>query len=651
MLAGILEATQASPAAAPPPPPPPPPPATVDLRVVLSGRPNGSVADSGPNPRFDWRVNGVLQGSAIEVAAVTADGATAEFTFTYSGTLASLESVGVDFLNYHLNGITPRELRVHSFLVEGATYGALGANVTRTIFGTPDLVDSPPSDALLWRNGRIEAAGPFTGTVSPPPPPPIVSPPPPPPAGPIDPNFFTRSRARIAPLLESAMPFWARPQFLRDRYVAFGGSDSNPGTLSLPYKTLGRALLDGIGTAIWVRGDGPIRGVVSSSLVGNPGAWTAIRGYPGERAVIELPLGNLASVWAWELVNITGDYWLIEGLAIDASRVGRTMYDGHTITSEADADAWYISKGGYQTVDPQNRGHNMGTALNIGRQGGGSDPGRKTHHIVIRDVVACNAPGAGIALRRCDWDLQEDNLVFNNARGSGWGQSGATNFAPEAVEDGNQDTYRKIMRRLVGYNNRQLVPSVHDGDTSRDKDGNAFLLDLSRRYSGDKRAADYQYRTLFESCLGVGAGGCGVATVNYDHADIIGNTLYGNNRSPNNSSGEIRIGWSQDDRVIGNLCIGTRQGGLILNSVQNIGPVTFSHNICHGPNQPQTTGSNQLFADPRFVMASVDPAVMDFRLQANSPALGHVHPSLRASLDLLRQSKTLPDAGALWRNG
>ncbi|MBC8010333.1 MAG: hypothetical protein H7067_09570 [Burkholderiales bacterium] len=48
--------------------------------------------------------------------------------------------------------------------------------------------------------------------------------------------------------------------------------------------------------------------------------------------------------------------------------------------------------------------------------------------------------------------------------------------------------------------------------------------------------------------------------------------------------------------------------------------ITYSHNLYFGGNIAPTLGKGDRIADPRFVNASSDPAVADFRLRPDSPA-------------------------------
>lgn len=125
-----------------------------ELEIVLSGRPTtGDSTFAGPNPNFEWRVNGVAQGTGGTITAVTGTG-TQTFTLTYGG--GTITSFGVTFANYYNAGgsIGPREMTVHSGKI-GDQILAIDSTFRRTIYASPDnFVDY--GNGLLWNFGDGE---------------------------------------------------------------------------------------------------------------------------------------------------------------------------------------------------------------------------------------------------------------------------------------------------------------------------------------------------------------------------------------------------------------------------------------------------------------------------------------------------------------
>jgi parallel beta-helix repeat protein len=95
-------------------------------------------------------------------------------------------------------------------------------------------------------------------------------------------------------------------------YVAVSGSDSNPGTLSSPLRTINRAAsLAGPGTDIIVRG-GTYSGPVWIGNSGTAAAYITVHPYPGESVIIDgtgIPRGQ-------DLVGIGGNYVEFRGFEV-----------------------------------------------------------------------------------------------------------------------------------------------------------------------------------------------------------------------------------------------------------------------------------------------------------------------------------------------
>jgi len=338
------------------------------------------------------------------------------------------------------------------------------------------------------------------------------------------------------------------------------------------------------------------------------------------------------------------------------------MYDGTLIQSETQADTWYASKSGWGFVvsgqpgsnvaDPQSRGHNMGNAAVFG-----SWQQRKSRNITIRDCIFCNAPGAGLGIERADYVWLEYNLYTNNCRGSGFGQSGRTSFYAEAADNATSEfytdkRYRIVERGSVSHTNWMLTPSSHDGDTVNSKDGNGWQV-ADIYYRADNRSVPgaasgayaYPHPSLIESCLAFNNGGSGMQTVNSNLVTMRNNTCYANQVKYYRA--EMWFGWGNDEGAYNNILVPTRSGSPGFNQVSTNRTVG-GHNIRFGD-----TGSfalpNDLQANPLFVNPSINTTVANFGLQAGSPAIDRINTGVVAPLDLFRNTKSTPDAGAIWR--
>lgn len=110
-----------------------------------------------------------------------------------------------------------------------------------------------------------------------------------------------------------------------DYYVAINGNDSNPGTLSQPWRTIQHAV-DSVlpGDTIYVRG-----GVYEGARIEHSGTSTeyiTLRSYPAEAVIINSPSSSNVHNSIIEVETWSGDsrvsYWVIEGFEI----MGATSY-------------------------------------------------------------------------------------------------------------------------------------------------------------------------------------------------------------------------------------------------------------------------------------------------------------------------------------
>lgn len=132
-------------------------------------------------------------------------------------------------------------------------------------------------------------------------------------------------------------------------YVSTAGSDSNPGTISLPFRSIQRGVNAAAnpGDIVYLRGgvyqQGDPRVGSSQILIRNSGTAAApitLASYPGEKAVIKYTWVDEAS-WdtqvygriaftAWGGDKVPVGYWVIDGLELD--NTGINFFSGRNIT-------------------------------------------------------------------------------------------------------------------------------------------------------------------------------------------------------------------------------------------------------------------------------------------------------------------------------
>lgn len=202
-------------------------------------------------------------------------------------------------------------------------------------------------------------------------------------------------------------------------YVAPNGNDFAIGSLSRPWKTIGRATQAQIqpGDEVIVK-SGTYLEQVWVSKDGTAHNYITIRSeVPGE-AKLRPPSSDTYST-----LNLRGaDYIKIEDFDI----VGGS---GHAIDVEG------------------------------------------THHVVIKGNIAHDSGGSGISTAKSDWVTIEDNRVYGNAGTNGYQCSGISLWQSVDLAAGN-DEFRNIIRNNVTYDNVQ-GPAI----TWEHTDGNGIIID------------------------------------------------------------------------------------------------------------------------------------------------------------------------------
>lgn len=416
----------------------------------------------------------------------------------------------------------------------------------------------------------------------------------------------------LVPTTAQAVPFVEPIGLVRQLHVAPAGVDRSPGgELAAPLRTisfaLGEARKLGPGTEVIVHGGVYREGTLLIDWDGRPGAWNALRAWPGERPVIK---GSRR----WETVHIKGSYLLLEGFELDGGMVGSDAGDGTPIRSPADLDAW-----GLRHARCLPSGENCATGIHVG-----GTVERPVHHVIVRDNVVHDFTGGGIQTGPGDLLLIEDNVTFANAAYSLFGHSGISVFRSTAVVADAALPYRIVVRRNRSYANYQKVPSREIG-SEVPTDGNGIIVDSSYDTA-------YPYRTLVENNIVHGNGGTGIHTYRSAHVDIVNNTSVRNGANPAQDGGEILSVDSTDVRFRYNIAIA--RPGRRLNTDWRNRDVTSAGNILFGTVAPALAGADDLIADPRLAAPDPDFERADFTPSADSPAVDSAHGRLAATEDI-----------------
>lgn len=623
------------------PPPPPPPSGGVTITLEANADPYSSTDSPGPWPIVQLLVAGKQVGQPVEINTNAQTGAWKAVTWKLDAAPADADAIAVRFTNDAADPtdwMTPgndRNLHIKRLVLAVPGKPPVELTPATAVYRGDDGTVGSPADEIMYREGLMvwRDAAP-----SPPPPP---GPLPPPPPGPITPGVYADTeillvtRKRLSHLDPRSVPFDQRPVFTRDIFVDINrGSPGNSGDERSPLKTLDdgqrRARELGPGTRVQVRAGVYDFGAGSFvwSADGRPDAWFGLVGYPGERPIVRNH--------GWDCVHLKGHYCLLEGFHAAGSRFGYTSpWSGRRIDSDDQYNEECRARIGNKTHEPSGWDSGGGIYVAGGQKG---QNGRGVHHVIVRDCIADNWPGSGLGSAGMDYVLVEDFLAHFNCQWMGWGASGVSIFSPRDLGSFGSEAHRLVIRRSICSNNIQYKPTFGRDSVS---DGGGFQADV---YASE---FDYRQRTLFYSNLAYGNGQSGLHSTSSGYVDYVNNTCYGNNQLPqNHGSPEMWVGWdSSDCQYLGNVLVSTH-GVVPLAMVQTASdrPRTSRNNVLS--KATNFMGPGDIVADPLFINATLDPRTANFRLRANSPALGKGEPL--AGSDLFGAVGAAPCAGAIW---
>ncbi|MHC5856566.1 choice-of-anchor Q domain-containing protein [Nostoc sp.] len=371
-------------------------------------------------------------------------------------------------------------------------------------------------------------------------------------------------------------------------YVSATGNDKNGGlTTSSAFKTIQRAadLTRPGDTVLILNGEytnAPGRGaVLSISRSGTANAWIKFKAYPGNSPRIRHNTSN--GIGFAKGVS----YIEINGLEVIGNNANVTL-------------AYALS----QKSNTSNVLTN-GNCINLDGRGGG------IHHINILNNKVHDCGGAGISVSGADYVTVDHNTVYNNSWYSVYGTSGIS-FLQNWNSDGNQG-YKMFITNNRVYNNRMYVPWIKTGTIT---DGNGIIVDISK--SGTNGA--YKGRTLIANNISYKNGGSGILTHESEHVDIVNNTAYFNQQSPElKKKGDIYAGYSSDLKIFNNIIYpspGTNTNTNLYSNLMNRN-VTYDYNLYPNVAVVIVRGTHDIIGDPQFV----NPSNSDFHLRSNSPAI------------------------------
>jgi parallel beta-helix repeat protein len=244
-----------------------------------------------------------------------------------------------------------------------------------------------------------------------------------------------------------------------------------------------------------------------------------------------------------------------------------------------------------------------------------------SHHIRLLNNKIHGVGGGGIATVNVDYMTIQGNILYDNTKGSNFGQS-----AISLYQLYNYDTasgYHNFIRKNFIYDNENLRPFKYYGDGTEITDGNGIIIDDSRNTQNPTTNPHYlkAYKgsTLIENNIIFDNGGRGIHVFLSDNVVAVNNTLYQNNRT-STISGELTAISSGNVKFYNNSVYA--RAGKLANAINSVSTnIIFSYNIYYNYTGNLILGSNDKTADPKYINPSFDPAVANFNLQSTSPAI------------------------------
>lgn len=373
-------------------------------------------------------------------------------------------------------------------------------------------------------------------------------------------------------------------------YVSGSGDDDNNGlTPATAFRSLRRAAAAIFpGDTVYVM-NGDYTNTVrdfDGDVVNIKQSHVAFVNLPGHRPRIIVGANN------WCGVKISASYVTIDGIEV-AGNAENVTYD-------------YAWANRFNTVNPATNAN--GIAVDSRGSSG------IFRNITIRNCRVHHMPGAGIEVIGADWVNISQNIVHSCSWWTVYGCSGISVYSSRDI-DSNAKKYKTIVRGNICYDNQNYIRWYKEGEFS---DGNGIIIDDNKNTQQTGVPA-YKGRTLVTNNLCYNNGAAGVHLYSSAGVDCVNNTTYFNDRCPEMNRGEISAHDCTSTRLYNNIMY-ARDGKLAQGYKRNVN-VEFDYNI-YWNGTSVVKGPHDLFADPRFINATVNPVDADFQLMAGSPAIG-----------------------------
>jgi hypothetical protein len=403
-------------------------------------------------------------------------------------------------------------------------------------------------------------------------------------------------------------------------YISPNGSDHNPGTLNLPWKTLGKAasMLEP-GDIVYIRG-GIYQEAVDFKGSGTSKLPIHILAYPGETPIIDGNNYTIPSETGGALLELSGNYIYVSGLEVRYSSYLGVLLSGSHVTANRinchhslhggmneNGDYTIIENSIVWSNDMQNY-----EGKNPAGDSTGLTAARNPLNAILRNNTVYGNWGIGLSTYEADGTLLENNISYDN-------------YGP--------NVYISDAQNIIFQNNFIYTTGAMKGG------GQIGIQTGDEKFSSAniKIINNIVYRTNHNLYCLRGSSG---QMINV----LIANNTFVN--STDEAGVEFKVGSYQNVRFMNNI---VRQDGPypVIRLEDDHPGLTFSYNLWSKTPRNSASGPGDLIADPLFTETGDPYSPEWFMLNNNSPAINGALSLPNVTYDYFwNLREPIPDMGA-----
>lgn len=389
-------------------------------------------------------------------------------------------------------------------------------------------------------------------------------------------------------------------------YVSTSGNDTNTGTIALPWRHIAKAASTvGPGSTVYVRGGTYNERVVLQNSGSAAAGFIQFQSFPGENAIIDgtgLTVPASATAAPAGLVQITDlSYVIFQGFEIRNYTANSSNVFPAGIS---------IAGSGTEIRGAHNRIHAISNGIN-GAHGlavYGTSGSASLNHVFIDGNELFNLTLGQSESMALNGNVQywtvTNNVVHDNDN-IGIDAIGFEGTAPSTSVDQARDgtISANVVYNINDNNNPAYPPHDNSADGIYVDGGTRIIIErnvLHHDNLGIELASEHSGRVTshvvarsnlvyLNTAPGISIGGFDASRGSTDHCTIVNNTLFQNDSTPNDGSGEFQMQFFPNNGTVSgnvfenNIVDANSQGVLINNQFTNPA-VSLDHNLYFAPN-------------------------------------------------------------------